>query len=98
MSRMSKCNMNKFKAGGRCGGDSSSGTSAKGDTQGVATSFSALMAARDAQDRAFTAPTVIASARPAVIPTEQAIVIVKKPIADKQKIMDLILQGDMNDD
>ena len=94
MSRMSKCNMNKFKAGGRCGGDSSaSGASAKGDTQGVATSFSALMAARDAQDRAFTAPM-----QKEVTPTQQAIVIVKKPIADKQKIMDLILQGDMNDD
>ena len=85
--------MNKFKAGGRCGGDSSSGASAKGDTQGVATSFSALMAARDAQDRALTAPTVKETT-----PNQQAIVIAKKPIADKQKIMDFILQGDMNDD
>ena len=89
---MSKCNMNKFKVGGRCGGDSSSGASAKGDTQGVASSFSALMAARDAQDRALTAPAIQTT------PNQQAIVIAKKPIADKQKIMDFILQGDMNDD
>lgn len=92
---MSKCNMNKFKAGGRCGGDS--GTSAKEDTQGVKSSFAALMAARDAQDRAFTAPAP-ALVIQEVTPTQQAIVIAKKPIADKQKIMDLILQGDMDDD
>ena len=85
--------MNKFKPGGRCGGDS--GTRAKEDTQGVATSFASLLAARDAQDRAFATPGLQKAFSE---PQQQVIVLAKKPVQDKQKIMDLILQGDMEDE
>lgn len=92
---MSKCNMNKFKPGGRCGGDSA--PLQKEDTQGMASSFASLLAARDAQDRTFATPglqKVFEESKP----QQQAIVLAKKPVQDKQKIMDLILQGDMEDD
>ena len=125
---MSKCNMNKFKPGGRCGGDSE--TRVKEDTQGVATSFASLLAARDAQDSSWATPGL----QKAFSQPQQAIVfkntindggalprhryddvnlslydtsacaynkhtavLAKKPVQDKQKIMDFILQGDTED-
>ena len=91
---MSKCNMNKFKPGGRCGGDSV--PVKKEDTQGVSSSYSALLAARDAQDRSFATPA-LKQMFEAAKPEQQAIIIAKKPVIDKQKIMDMILQGDMSD-
>ncbi len=103
---MSKCNMNKFKPGGRCGGDSV--PVKKEDTQGVSSSYSALLAARDAQDRSFATPALkqmfeaakpqhIVQASPSGGGEQQAIILAKKPVVDKQKIMDMILQGDMSD-
>ena len=53
---MSKCQARKFLAGGRCGGTSAPGT--KEDTQGVQTSFSQLLAQREAMDaKMWAAPT-----------------------------------------
>jgi hypothetical protein len=91
---MSKCNMNKFKPGGRCGGDS--GACAKENPSGVSSSYSALLAARDAQDRSFATPA-LKQMFEAAQPQQQAIILAKKPVVDKQKIMDMILQGDMSD-
>ncbi len=106
LARMSKCNMNKFKPGGRCGGDS--GACAKENPSSVSSSYSALLAARDAQDRSFVTPALkqmfeaakpqhIVQASPSGGGEQQAIIIAKKPVIDKQKIMDMILQGDMSD-
>lgn len=108
---MSKCHMNKFKPGGRCGGDS--GTYAKENPTAVSSSYSALLAARDAQDRSFATPAlqkVFENAQPEHIGAarlvhaspsgggqQQAIILAKKPAMDKQKYMDIVLQGDMSD-
>ena len=51
--RMSKCQMNKYKAGGRCGGSGGSGSGKpvlEGSGGGLGQSLSAMMAARDQQD------------------------------------------------
>jgi hypothetical protein len=86
--------MNKFKPGGRCGGDS--GACEKENPSGVTSSYSALLAARDAQDRSFATPALKQMFDNSQ-PQQQAIILAKKPAMDKQKIMDTILQGDMSD-
>lgn len=56
---MSKCQMNKYRPGGRCGGDS------KGDTKcnpEFNSSLASLMAQRDKQDAMFTSPSVASQA------------------------------------
>ena len=93
---MSKCQAKKFLAGGRCGG--TSGCMTKEDTQGVQTSFSQLLAQREAMDaKMWSSPT------PADIPAtsekkEFAIVSVeqKKQLSQqKQKEADIqCLLGD----
>lgn len=69
----------------------------KEDTQGVSSSFTALMAARDAQDRTWTEKPLATPALQKMVQESQAIALIKKPVIDKQKIMDLILQGDMEE-
>lgn len=63
---MSKCGINRYKAGGRCG---SFETSVKGNDGGGAqlgNSFSAMLAAREAQDAAIRSPPAKQYATPAL--------------------------------
>ena len=113
---MSRCSINRFKSGGRCGGDSGAG--AKENTSGMSKSFSELLAAREAQDRIWTASTAsTASTAPAAAATPeqpqklatpaltqmmqqqgQIVVHQKSTAPSKDHIMNLILQGDMDDE
>jgi hypothetical protein len=99
---MSKCGINRYKAGGRCG---TFETSVKGNDMGGAqlgTSFSAMLAAREAQDVSFKAP-VKQYATPALTHavTSQAVVlkqeqVLSQNLSKKQKDIDMILQGDFD--
>jgi len=87
---MSKCQINKYKAGGRsCGSGGGSGGSRpapQGDLP-----LAALLAARDAQDAAWTRP---APAGPAA-PAGQLALVQQKPKAPEKKMdIDTILSGD----
>jgi len=86
---MSKCQINKYKAGGRsCGSGSGGGSgggrpAAQGDLP-----LAALLAARDAQDAAWTRPAPAA-------PGGQLALIQQKPKAPEKKMdIDTILSGD----
>ncbi len=81
---MSRCGINRFKAGGRCGQMSAGSESCvKGspatDSQ-LGANFAAMMAARDAQDAALRQPCLIQQ-----VPSSRA-------IPSKQKDIDTILQ------
>ena len=95
---MSKCGINRYKAGGRCG---SFETSVKGngeDGPQIGTSFAAMLAAREAQDASFKAP-VKQYATPALTQAvaTQAVVLKQPQLANsKQKDIDMILQGDFD--
>ena len=93
---MSKCQAKKFLAGGRCGGTSVSMT--KEDTQGVQSSFSQLLAQREAMDaKMWSSPPPAETAIPsekkefAIVSVEQ-----KKPLSQqRQKEVDIeCLLGD----
>ena len=82
-------------AGGRCGGSSVSGT--KEDTQGVQTSFSQLLAQREAMDaKLWSAPTAVVSTEPHK--TTTAIILAEKQQLNKQKQKEAdiqcLLEGD----
>jgi len=89
---MSKCQMNKYKAGGRCGGEATAerGGGEASSAKVVSGALANLMAAREQQDRAF-APAADAAAKV----TSQAIV---KQVAqqrpEKKECIDIILAGD----
>ncbi len=53
---MSKCGINRYKAGGRCGSFETSVKGNDGSNAQLGTSFSAMLAAREAQDASFKAP------------------------------------------
>ena len=82
---MSKCQKNKYAAGGKCGSMSGSGPCATNPQQvgEVNTSFAALLASREKQDLLFS--------NTPKQPTQQAIISVKK-IAKSD--IDTILEGD----
>jgi hypothetical protein len=88
---MSKCQMNKYKAGGRCGG-SAAATGRDAQTpslQAMGGALANLMAAREQQDRAFAAADAAAKV------TSQAIVKqVAQPRPEKKECIDIILNGD----
>lgn len=85
---MSKCQMNKYKAGGRCGGSATDRYEAS-SAKAVSGALANLMAAREQQDRAF------APADPAAKVTSQAIVKqVAQPRPEKKECIDIILGGD----
>jgi hypothetical protein len=74
---MSKCGINRYKPGGRCG---SFETNVKGNDGGgaqLSNSFSAILAAREAQDAAIKAPPAKQYATPALtqVATSQALVL-----------------------
>lgn len=88
---MSKCQMNKYKAGGRC--VSTAPTTSK-ECSGSSTSvaMASLLAAREQQDRLF-APTTTVSTE---VPEKSSIVIRKsqESVLDKKACIDVILGGD----
>jgi hypothetical protein len=94
---MSKCGINRYKAGGRCGAFE---TSAKGvDTSQVGTSFAAILAQREAQDATMRAPPVKQYATPALTQVVAGQALVKRNVSlpeAKQKDIDMILRGDFN--
>ena len=88
---MSKCQMNKYKAGGRCGGTSAS-ASACGSEGYTSAEFTAYLTKRQEQDRLFSG-TASASAC-ATKSESKAIVIQMPPRVDRKKDIDDILNGD----
>lgn len=80
---MSKCQMNKYRAGGRCGGGSAQ-PSSDSHASVVSGALANLMAARDMQDRSFAPP-----AKPAKQVTQVA-----PPRPEKKECIDIILAGD----
>ena len=83
---MSKCQMNKYRAGGRCGGSATDrGSGEASSAKVVSGALANLMAAREQQDRAFASAKV----------TSQAIVKqVAQPRPEKKECIDIILGGD----
>jgi len=84
--------MNKYKAGGRCGGSSTKETGCSPSAQ-----LSALLAARAAQDAAFSGSLVHSEAQGQKQP-EQAIQVKKTQPQQQTKSndIDLILGGDLD--
>ena len=85
---MSKCQMNKYKAGGRCGGEATAerGGGEASNAKAVSGALANLMAAREMQDRAF-----------APLPAKQEALVVKQvaqPRPEKKECIDIILAGD----
>jgi len=84
---MSKCQMNKYRAGGRCGGSVATdrGGGEASSAKVVSGALANLMAAREQQDRAFAPADA----------TSQAIVKqVAPPRPEKKECIDIILGGD----
>jgi hypothetical protein len=91
---MSKCQMNKYKAGGRC--VSTTITASKECSSSVSSTSAAmasLLAAREQQDRLF-APSATVSTE---VPQKSSIVVRKSQEGsiDKKACIDLILGGDI---
>jgi len=99
--------MNKYKSGGRCGG--STQTKETGCSTGSPSAqLSALLAARDAQDAAFSGQGSLPRSEGALPrsegalprsheqPQTQAIIQVKKTQQTKSNDIDLILGGDLD--
>jgi len=84
--------MNKYRPGGRCGGDS------KGDTKcnpEFNSSLASLMAQRDKQDAMFTSPSVAsapATQKPAA--KNQLVITETTTKATKDAYIQLLLEGD----
>jgi hypothetical protein len=93
--------MNKYRAGGRCGGT----TSTYSESSTNSAEFSAFLRKREEQDRLFAPSASSASSSPAQqaaqtpLPMnpkqETTLVISQKPKQDKKNIIDTILNGDM---
>lgn len=87
---MSKCQMNKYRAGGRCGGSAQPGRDS--DASVVSGALANLMAAREQQDSVFApapAPEAVAAAK------QQSIIKqVAPPRPEKKECIDIILGGD----
>lgn len=79
---MSKCQAKKFLPGGRCGGTSVQ--TPKEDTQGVQTSFSQLLAQREAMDAKLWAAPSTEKKEFALVAVEQ-----KQLSQQKQKEVDI---------
>jgi len=93
---MSKCQINKYKAGGRCGG-----TTASASEGYTSAEFTAYLTKRQEQDRLFSATATASSASSAssastatAAAESKAIVIQKPPQFNRKKDIDDILNGD----
>ena len=98
---MSKCQMNKYRAGGRCGGSAQSGHCGgeASSAKVVSGALANLMAAREQQDRAFAPISAPVPAPPVPAPppqvTSHALVKqVAQPRPEKKECIDIILGGD----
>ena len=100
---MSKCQMNKYRAGGRCGGSAQPGRGGgeASSASVVSGALANLMAAREQQDRVF-APAPEAAPAPAAAKQQsqqqqqqQALVTqVAPPRPEKKECIDIILGDD----
>ena len=91
---MSKCQINKYKAGGRCGGTSSSAS--EGYTSAE---FTAYLTKRQEQDRLFSGTASSQSVKPSQLATTSAVeskaIVTQMPQQiDRKKDIDDILNGD----
>ena len=88
---MSKCQINKYKAGGRCGG-----TSASASEGYTSAEFTAYLTKRQEQDRLFsgTASSASSATTTAAAAESKEIVIQKPPQINRKKDIDDILNGD----
>ena len=95
---MSKCQARKFLAGGRCAGTSS--PAAKEDTQGVQTSFSQLLAQREAMDTKMwsSSSSVTEPATQTKKPIITTIVVAEKQQMNKQQQKEADIQCLLGDD
>lgn len=83
---MSKCQMNKYRAGGRCGGSAADrGSGEASSAKVVSGALANLMAAREQQDRAFA---------PAAVTSQAIVKQVAQPRPEKKECIDIILGGD----
>lgn len=87
---MSKCQMNKYKAGGRCGGGDSRAPS-EFSSSDASTALSRLLAAREAQDNCVKG---VGCAAP-VSSSSLQLVVQQKPVQDKKSCIDIIMAGDI---
>jgi hypothetical protein len=91
---MSKCQMNKYRAGGRCGGSAAAtGRYEASSAKVVSGALANLMAARDMQDRAF-APAADAAADATKVTSQAVVKQVAPPRPEKKECIDIILAGD----
>jgi hypothetical protein len=81
---MSKCQINKYKAGGRCGGSENS--AANGYTSAE---YSAYLTKRGELDRLLSGTPQTGTVQPS-----QAIIKTAAPTSDRKKDIDMILNGD----
>ena len=100
---MSKCQMNKYRAGGRCGGSAQPGRGGgeASSASVVSGALANLMAAREQQDRVFApgpeAAAVAAkqqSQQQQQQPPQSIIKQVAPPRPEKKECIDIILNGD----
>jgi hypothetical protein len=92
---MSKCQMNKYKAGGRCGGDSRGsqgrGQASEFSSSDASTALSRLIAAREAQDNCVKGAACVAPASS----SSSQLALQQKPVQDKKSCIDIIMAGDI---
>jgi hypothetical protein len=88
---MSKCQMNKYKAGGRCGGQGSRGQASEFSSSDASTALSRLIAAREAQDNCVKGVACVAP----VSSSSSQLVVQQKPVQDKKSCIDIIMAGDI---
>ena len=85
--------MNKYKAGGRCGGTSAS-ASACGSEGYTSAEFTAYLTKRQEQDRLFGASSTATATATAATAESKAIIIQTPARVDRKKDIDDILNGD----
>jgi hypothetical protein len=88
--------MNKYRAGGRCGGSAVTDRSSGGEASSakvVSGALANLMAAREQQDRAF-APADAAADAAAKVTSQVIVKQVAQPRPEKKECIDIILGGD----
>lgn len=90
---MSKCQMNKYKAGGRCGGTSASASACASEGY-TSAEFTAYLTKRQEQDRLFGASATANASASAATAESKAIVIQTPARVDRKKDIDDILNGD----
>ena len=89
---MSKCQMNKYRAGGRCGGSAQPGRESHASI--VSGALANLMAAREQQDRAFAPVAPPVPAPPTQVTSHALVKQVAQPRPEKKECIDIILDGD----